>query len=230
MGKENFINKTTLRFLKELSLNNNRDWFNGHKENYLKAQENMCDLADSLIFEIKKHDALENESGKKSLYRIYNDVRFSKDKSPYNPRFAFSFRRATKLNRGGYYVNIKPGNSFMACGFFAPNPEDLKRIRADIDKNYAEWNKLLNSKSIKENFGKITGMQVSTAPRGFSVDHPAIELLRHKQFILRHNFTDKEILSDHFIKDLNHIFKSVRPYFNYMSEVLITDLNGELIV
>ena len=228
MEKEQ-INEVTYKFLKELSINNDRDWFNENKPIYIEAQQNMAAFVDGLIGEMRRHDELENESGKKSLYRIYNDVRFSKDKSPYNPRFAFSLKRATKLKRGGYYVNIKPGNSFLACGFFAPNPADLKRIRQDIEINYEDWFKLFKSKKIKDNF-EFTGDKVATAPRGFSIDHPAIEILRHKKFILRHDFTDNEVLSKGFNKEVNRIFKSVRPFFDYMSEVLTTNLNGELIV
>lgn len=221
------IEKSTLKFLKELSLNNNRDWFNEHKNVYTAAHQNMCEFVDSLIIEMKKHDQLENESGKKSLYRIYSDVRFSKDKAPYTAKFAFSLKRATKIRRGGYYVHIKPGNCFMACGFFSPNPNDLKRIRQDIEVNYKDWNKMLKTKGIKENFGELIGTKVTSAPRGFSIEHSAIELLRHKQFIFRHDFTDKEVLSPEFAKEVNRIFKSVRPFFNYMSEVFTTDLNGE---
>jgi uncharacterized protein (TIGR02453 family) len=179
---------------------------------------------------MNKHDELETESGKKSLFRIYNDVRFSKDKSPYNPRFAFSLKRATKLKRGGYYMNIKPGNCFLACGFFAPNADDLKRIRQDIDYNYPEWNSILQSKSIKSTFGALQGDTVLTAPRGYTTDHEAIALLRHKQFIVRHHFTDDQVISPDFLKQVNTMYKNVRPYFDYMSSVLTTDANGELLV
>jgi len=227
---KNQINKTTLQFLKTIALNNNRDWFSANKDSYLKAQQNMYDFVDGLILEMKKHDDIENESGKKSLYRIYKDVRFSKDKSPYNSHFSFSLRRATKLKRGGYYVNIKPGKSYLACGFFNPNPGDLKRIRQDIELNYQDWNKFLKLKTLKSNFAELDGDQVLTSPKGFSIEHPAIELLRYKQYIFRHHFTDKEVLSQDFAKEVNRIFKSVRSYFDYMSEVLTSDLNGELIV
>jgi uncharacterized protein (TIGR02453 family) len=225
-----FIQKSTLKFLKDLSLHNDRDWFNDNKERYLDAYQNMISFADGLILEMNKHDEIEETSGKKAMYRIYNDVRFSKDKSPYNPRFAFGLQRATKFKRGGYYVNIKPGNCFMACGFFMPNPDDLKRIRQDIDLNADKWKKLLKSKGIKDNFGEMKGEAVGTAPRGFAKDHPAIELLRYKQFLFRHDFTDKEVSSETFLKDVNRILKGIRPYFDYMSEVLTTDLNGEVIV
>jgi uncharacterized protein (TIGR02453 family) len=224
------IQPSTLRFLKDLAKNNNRAWFTDHKDQYLAAQSNMMAFIDQLILMMNKHDELETESGKKSLFRIYNDVRFSKDKLPYNPRFAFSLKRATKLKRGGYYMNIKPGNCFLARGFFAPNADDLKRIRQDIDYNYPEWNSILQSKSIKSTFGALQGDTVLTAPRGYTTDHEAIALLRHKQFIVRHHFTDDQVISPDFLKQVNTMYKNVRPYFDYMSSVLTTDANGELLV
>lgn len=224
------IQPSTFKFLKDLAKNNNRDWFNKHKDVYLAAHLNMCDWVDALLAEMNKHDVLDNVSGRKSLYRIYNDVRFSKDKSPYNARFAFSMRRATKFRRGGYYMNIKPGDTYIACGFFAPNPEDLKRIRVDIEANYEDWNKLLKSKKLYATFGDLSGDKVATAPRGFDKNHEGIHLIRHKQFILRHDFSDEEVLSPDFVKNANAVFKSVRPFFDYMSDILTTDANGELTI
>src|SRR6478609_5100994 len=224
------IHKSTLDFLKKLSKNNDREWFNKHKEEYLKAQENAIDFADHLISLMNRHDRIETPSGKRSLYRIYNDVRFSKDKSPYNPRFAGYMKRAKPLLRGGYYFWIKPGGSRVVCGFTYPNADDLRRIRQDIDLNYEDWNKLLRTKSIVSTFGVMKGEKVRTAPRGFSSDHPAIELLRFKQFWFEHNFTDKEVLSTDFLLNVNKTFKSIRPFFDYMSEVLTTDSNGESLI
>lgn len=221
------IEPSTLKFLQDLSKNNDRDWFNSHKEEYLLGYDNMCNFVGQLLIEMNKHDQLENDSAKKCLYRIYNDVRFSKDKSPFKTRFGVGFRRATKFKRGGYYLNISPGNSYLACGFFNPNAEDLKRIRQDIEYNFEEWNTILNSKDIQLNFGELTGNKVLTAPRGFNIEHEAIELIRHKQFILRHNFSDKEVISADFLKIVNETFQSVRPFFDLMSEILTTDENGE---
>lgn len=221
------IDDSILQFLNNLENNNNRDWFQMQKQSYLDAKENMHFFIEALMFEMNKHDQLENRTGKRSLYRIYNDMRFSKDKLPYRPKFDFSLKRSGKQRRGGYYMNIKPGNSYIACGFFSPNPEDLKKIRLDIDINHDEWNTLLQSEAIKQNFGNLRGKTVLTTPRGFQKDHPAIELIRHKQFFLRHDFTDKEILSGDFLTKANEIYKSVRPFFDYMSEVLTTDSNGE---
>lgn len=221
---------TTLKFLSSLSRNNNREWFNTHKEDYLAAHNNMTQWVDALITLMNMHDDISNESGKKSVYRIYNDVRFSKDKSPYNPRFAFSLRRATNKLRGGYYLQIRPGKSYLACGFFAPNPSDLKLIRDDIEHNYSDWNQLLKTKGILSNYGNLQGNKVPTTPRGYEKTLPGIELIRHKQFYFEHPFTDKEVLDPLFLKKVNTLFKSIRPYFDYMSELLTTDANGESIV
>lgn len=224
------IEKSTFTFLKNLSKNNNRDWFSAHKEDYLLAKENAGQFIDALIAKMNTHDHLETPSGRKSLYRIYNDVRFSTDKTPYNPRFAGYLRRAKPMLRGGYYFWIKPGATRAGCGFVYPNPDDLKRIRIDIDLNYMDWRKLLRSKSIQSNFGEMDGDQVKSAPRGFPKEHPAIDLLRYKQYWFEHSFTDDEVLSKDFLSNMDKTFRSIRPFFDYMSEVLTTDLNGESIL
>lgn len=221
------IKEATFRFLSALARHNNRDWFNSHKAQYLEAHDNAVQFVDALIVRMSSHDHIETISAKKSLYRIYNDVRFFKDKAPYDPRFAGYLRRAKPMLRGGYYYWIKPGGSRIGCGFAYPNPADLKRIRADIEVNGVEWKRLLRLKSIQSNFGAMKGDQVRTAPRGFSQDHPAIELLRYKQFWFVHEFSDAEVLSEDFLDNMNRTFKSIRPFFNYMSEVLTTDMNGE---
>ena len=224
------IKKETLDFLKSLKKNNDRDWFNKHKDRYVEAHENVITFADALLNEMNKHDKIETTTGKNSLFRIYRDVRFSKDKTPYSCRFSGGFQRATKKLRGGYYFHIEPGNSFLAGGFWGPEPEDLQIIRQDIALSFKEWKKLLANKSLVKTFGKMEGEQITSAPKGYSKDHPAIELLRYKQFILRHRFTDKEVCEAVFLSNVNKAFKEMRPFLNYMSEVLTTDANGELIV
>ncbi|MGZ3865359.1 MAG: DUF2461 domain-containing protein [Bacteroidia bacterium] len=224
------IKKETIDFLKMLSKNNNREWFAKHKDKYVAARENMVDFADALLTEMNKHDNIETESGKKSLYRIYRDVRFSKDKTPYSEYWGGGYRRATKKLRGGYYFHIEKGNSSVIGGFWGPNSDDLARIRQDIDLNSDEWRKVLNSKSFKQFFGNMRGEQVKSAPRGFDKNHEAIDLLRYKQFLIKHSFTDVEVLSKDFVKKVNEAFKKMRPFFDHMSEILTTDSNGELIV
>lgn len=221
------IHPATLRFLRQLSANNNREWFGAHKAQYEDAKTNAEEFVDALIAKMNVHDQLETPSGKKSLYRIYNDVRFSKDKTPYNPRFAGYLRRVKPFLRGGYYFWIRPGGSRIGCGFVYPNSNDLKRIREDIDLNHEDWYKLLRSKGLRASFGEMQGEQVRTVPRGFNADHPAIDLLRYKQFWFERSFTDREVVAKDFLANVNKTYKSIRPFFDYMSDVLTTDGNGE---
>ena len=224
------IHKDSLDFLKDLAQNNNRDWFNTYKDRYLEAQSNIAAFADALIVEMNKHDHLETVSGKKSMFRIYKDVRFSKEKTPYNQHWSAALKRATKLRRGGYYIRIEPGNSRAVSGFFGPVPDDMKRIREDIDANYDDWRKMLGNATLVKTFGNMRGEKLGTAPRGYAKDHPAIDLLRYKQFLFRREFTDEEVLSPDFLYQVNDTFKKMRPFLNYMSEVLTTDANGVLVV
>jgi len=220
------VKKDSINFLTELSQNNNRDWFNAHKDSYIEAHNNIIAFADALLVEMNKHDKIETASGKKSVFRIYKDVRFAKDKTPYNTHWSGSFKRATIKLRGGYYFRIEPGNSFLAGGFWGPDPNDMKRIRQDIDLNYKGWRNLLADKTLAETFGKMVGEQLGSVPRGYPKDHPAIDLLRYKQFILKHEFMDEEVCSPDFLYNVNDVFKKMRPFFDYMSEVLTTDANG----
>lgn len=220
------LHQSNFDFLKQLKKNNNREWFADHKDRYLAELAQLEAFADALLIEMNKHDVLETETGKKSLFRIYRDTRFAKDKTPYKTHWAGSFKRATKKRRGGYYFHIEPGNSFVAGGFWGPEPKDLKRIREEIAYDDKALRKILKSKSFTDTFGTLDGEQVQNAPKGFSTDHPAIDLLRFKQYILMRKFTDKEVLSDDFLKQVNDTFKKMRPFLDYMTEVLTTDENG----
>lgn len=223
------ITKPALDFLSKLKKNNNREWFNAHKADFQEQQELVEVFAEALLQEMRTHDELETPSGRKSLHRIYRDIRFSKDKTPYKTNWSGSFTRATKYRRGGYYFQVEPGNSLVAGGFWGPNPQDLKRIRDDIAFDPAPLQKILNSRSFKASFGTLEGEQLKTAPKGFDAAHEAIDLLRYKQFLLVRHFTDQEVLAPDFLKKVNAAFKSMRPFLDYMSEVLTTDVNGLVI-
>ncbi|MBT8303037.1 MAG: DUF2461 domain-containing protein, partial [Bacteroidia bacterium] len=152
---------------------------------------------------------------------------FSKNKLPYKTHFGGSFRRKKPELRGGYYLHIQPNNeSFIATGFWEPNKEDLFRIRKEFEQDDDEIREVINDKAFKKVWGELVGDEVKTAPKGFNKEHKAIDLIRKKQFIFTKKFTDKEVLSPNFIKDVDNAFKAIRPYFDYMSDVLTTDLNG----
>jgi uncharacterized protein (TIGR02453 family) len=222
------VRRSGFDFLQALKKNNHRDWFNANKDRYQQEQEQIELFAGALLRELNKHDEIETPSGKKSLHRIYRDIRFSSDKTPYKTNWSGNFKRATKLRRGGYYFHLEPGNSYIAGGFWGPNPQDLKRIRDEIAFDAAPLRKILKSKSFIATFGTLKGEQVKTAPKGFDAAHEAIDLLRYKQYLLIRHFSDKEVLSDQFLAVASQTFKNMRPFFDYMSEVLTTDTNGLL--
>lgn len=220
------INASNLEFLKLLKKHNNRDWFNKNKDRYLKELKDLEHFADAVLTMMNGHDKIETPSGKKSLFRIYKDVRFSKDKKPYKTHWAGRFTRATKQLRGGYYYHIESGDSFAAIGFWGPEPADLKRIRDEFAYDAAPFRKILKSKNFIKTFGKLEGDQVKTTPKGYDAKDPAIDLIRYKQFYVMKKFSQKEVLSPNFAKTLNDTFKAARPFLDYMSEVLTTDVNG----
>jgi len=224
------ISKDVFNFLNQLKNNNDRDWFKANKELYLENHETVIAFADKVIELMSISDNIETVSGKKSLYRIYRDTRFSKNKTPYKIHWGGSLTRATKQLRGGYYFHIEPGNSFVGGGFWKPNPDDIKRIRQEIDIDASEFREVLSDKKFISTFGELMGEQVKSAPRGYKKDHPAIDLLRFKQFLIMKRFSDKEVLSKDFSTKVVSTFKAMRPFFDYMRGVLTTDTNGEPLV
>ena len=226
MKNQILIPKSSLDFLLQLKENNNKPWFEANKPNYLKELNHIETFADALLQELSKTDVLETGSGKKSVYRIYRDIRFSKDKTPFKTFWGGSYTRATAARRGGYYFHLEQGNSFFAGGFWGPNAADLKRIRTEFDHDIESFRKILNSKSFTSTFGTLQGEQLKTAPKGFDINHEAIDLLRYKQFLIMKRFTDEEVLSPLFLEQALETCKNMRPFLDYMSEVLTTDING----
>ena len=220
------IPESGFTFLKKLKKNNNRDWFNAHKADYQNEHSTIEVFAEALLQQLNKHDVIETPSGKKSVHRIYRDIRFSSNKTPYKTNFSGNFRRATKYRRGGYYFHLEPGNSFIAGGFWGPNTQDLKRIRDEIAFDATPLRKILKSRRFVTTFETLKGEQLKSAPRGFDAGHEALDLLRYKQFLLIRKFTDEEVLSAGFLQVASQTFKNMRPFFDYMSEVLTTDVNG----
>ena len=217
------INTSTIEFLKDLAKNNHRTWFQDNKSKFDEAVDNVK----TFIAEVKKGMEKKDHIEGMKLFRIYRDVRFSKDKSPYKTNFGIAFKRATAKLRGGYYLQIQPGNSFVGGGFWGPNPTDLKRIRKEFEMDDTTIRKIIKHASFKTYFGELIGDEVKTAPKGFDINHPAIDLIRKKQFIVKRQFTDKEVIDPSFSKEVVKSFEAMRPFFDYMSEVLTTDLNGQ---
>lgn len=217
------VSSATLTFLKDLGKHNNREWFQSQKPRFDAAHEDIKQLASLLEQYLNKKDVIESAK----VFRIYRDVRFSKDKAPYKNHFGIHFTRATAARRGGYYLHIEPGGSFAGGGFWAPEPQDLKRIRDEFAFDASRIRKITSTASFKKQFGQLQGEELKTAPSGYERDHPAVDLIRKKQLIVSHSFSDQELLAGDFTTQVVKTFEAMRPFFDYMSEVLTTDLNGQ---
>jgi|SRR5690554_372961 len=220
------ISEDNLSFLSDLKRNNNREWFNENKDRYLKSQEEVIKLGDRMIELLSKNDEIETANGKKALYRIYRDIRFSKDKTPYKTQRSALFRRRGAERRGTYYLRIAPGGSFIGGGFYRPEKDDLLHLRKQIEVDAEPLRGVLNSRDFKNYYGELLGDKLKTVPRGFSKEDPNIELLRHKSYYVIYRFSDAEILSNSFPEHAAAGYEKIRPFFDVMTDYLTTDLNG----
>ncbi|MCH9659273.1 MAG: DUF2461 domain-containing protein [Bacteroidetes bacterium] len=217
--------KEIFRFLQDLEKNNHRDWMQDNKKQYLANEKELKKLYATVESGLNETDQIE----KVKVFRINRDIRFSKNKTPYNIHRSVSFSRAGAHRRGGYYLRIEPGNkSVVAGGFFGPEPADLKRIRQEFQMDASEIRELLAQKDFAKVYGETFDAwnPVKTAPKGFSKDDPNIDLIRLKNFVVTHSFTDQEVLAANFSEKIIAHYRLLRPFFDYMSDVLTTDLNG----
>lgn len=217
------ITREHLSFLEEIKQHNDRSWFAKNKTRYEKIHGEVKAFFQEIYEELQKTDSISQFH----MHRIYRDLRFSKDKTPYKSHFRLHLGRTKPLLRGGYYLNIEPGNSAASGGFWDPNSKDLLRIRKEFAHDYEAIRAVLNEKHFKKYFGQLRGTELLTTPKGFDAADPAINLLKKKQFIARRFFTDDEVVDKNFLKELAKTFLALRPFFDYMSEVLTTDENGE---
>ena len=216
------INPDIFTFYKDLDKNNNREWFESHKPRFKALESEVKDFNEILKFGLEETDDIE----KVKMFRIYRDVRFSKNKTPYKTHFGVSFHRKKPNLRGSYYMHLAPQNSFIASGFWNPNPMDLLRIRKDLEMDAQELRDVITDFTFKKVWGELQGDLVKTSPKGFNIDHPNIDLIRHKQFLFIKRFDDKSVLSSDFQKEVIKSFSAIRPFFDLMTNVLTTDLNG----
>ena len=224
------IKKATLAFLRDLARHNDRDWFAEHKPRYEAARKNVGAYAGAVLGELSKSDVLSTESGKRSLFRIYRDVRFSKNKLPYKTNLGGSFTRDGRLRRGGYYFSIQPGGeSVVGGGFYGIERDDLKRIREELARDGSEYRAIVADPAFIETFGEMQGERLKTAPSGYPRDHPNIDLLQPKQFYAVRTFSDAEVQRADFVEQSVAALLALRPFFDYFSEVLTTDGNGEVV-
>ena len=218
----NTINPDVFVFYKALAKNNTREWFEPQKARFKALEAEVKAFNEKVKAGLEETDEIE----KVKMFRIYRDVRFSKNKTPFKTHFGISFHRKKPHLRGGYYLHIAAGDSFIATGFWNPDKDDLFRIRKEMEVDAAELREVMADAELQAHWGGLQGDELKTAPKGFSKEHADIDLIRKKQYLFMKKFTDKEVLSADFQKQILSHFKAIRPFFDYMSNLLTTDLNG----
>ena len=212
------IEQSTLDFLKELKANNNRDWFNDHRLLYEAARDNFATFIEELIISLNKIDDFVSDANpKNSIFRIFKDVRFSKDKSPYKSHFSASISKGgRKSDYAGYYIHVEPENkTILASGIWHPQPAILKSVRNEISYNHQEYEKIIRNKKFVASFGQVEGNKLVRPPKGFDKEHPAIEYLKHKDFVVHHKVKDKEICQPSFKDYCVKKFEIAKPFSEY---------------
>lgn len=198
-------------FLKDLQTNNNKEWFDANRNRYQESKDQMLFFTELMIQEIRKFDTdIPLISPKDCLFRIFRDVRFSNDKTPYKTHMgSFIARNGRKSDRAGYYIHIEPGNSFLGGGVWAPQSDYLRAIRSEIYDNPSGFKEIINDPDFKKYFTSIHGEKLKTAPKGFPKDFEDIDLLRYKSYAFGYQPSDKVVLSGNFVEEAVSTFKEL---------------------
>lgn len=220
------LSNDIFNFFTALSKNNHREWFMDHKPRFKSLETQVKQFGEDIKEALNRHDSIDRFK----LFRIYRDVRFSKDKTPYKTHFGLTWHRTKPHYRGGYYLHLAPKDCFLACGFWDPNPADLKRIREELAMDAQEFRNLIAAPDFAAVWGKLEGSELKTAPRDFDKDHPDIDLIRKKQFLFVKPFDEKTVCSPDFLQQVDAALQTVRPFVDYMSDVLTTNRDGESVI
>ncbi len=214
--------KETLDFLKKLEKNNDREWFTANKKFFDDANNNVIAMTDLLIGLISKFDpTVVGLDPKSCTFRIYRDVRFSKDKSPYKTNLgAFIAPGGRKAMSPGYYFHVQPGMLFAAAGKHMPDASELLKIRNAVAANTKEFRKIVEAKKFADRFGALDGDRLIRPPKGFAADHEAIEYLKLKSFTVTEQFTEKDAVSTAYPKMLAESFKAAYPLIEFLRSAL----------
>lgn len=222
------LSQETLQFLEDLKANNNRDWFLENKKRYEIVKKDYHKMVSDFLDTMKPLDpALELLEVKNCTFRINRDIRFSKDKTPYKTHIGVWLSSGSKgQNRAGYYVHIEKGSSFIAGGFYAPESEDLKKVRKEIAFFHEDLEEILAEKNFKKTFGDFDRNERSllkNPPRGYEKEHPAIELLKLKSFEASQKFDISEVLEKDFVSKMSKRLIVLKPLNEFINRALTTE-------
>jgi uncharacterized protein (TIGR02453 family) len=214
------IDKKILSFLRALFLNNNRAWFEKNRLNFEEAKSLHIEFIENLLLSFSKvNPKLKGLAAKDCVFRIYRDVRFSKNKVPYKTNFGAGINPGgKKANVAGVYLHIEPGKSFIAGGKWQPDAEQLKAIRQEIDYNTAAFKKILSGKNFKKRFQTMEDIKLKTAPKNYPKDHAEIELLKYTSFIVSAPISDAQLRAPDLIKELTASYKVMLPFLDFLNQ------------
>ena len=217
------MQSSTLQFLRNLEKNNNREWFNENKTLYQEAQQDVISFVEKLIEEMADFDEeMGKLEAKKSVFRIYRDTRFSKDKTPYKTNFGAGLGMGKGNKISGYYLHIEPGKSFLAGGVYKPEPSVLKTIRQEISAFGDEFKAILEQDEFRNYFrGLSVEDKLKKVPQGFEKDDKMAEYLKLKHFIVTHPVSDEQLLSENAVREFTKIFKAMKPLNDFLQTPFI---------
>ena len=217
------MQSSTLQFLRNLEKNNNREWFNENKTLYQETQQDVISFVEKLMEEMADFDEeIGKLEAKKSVFRIYRDTRFSKDKTPYKTNFGAGLGMGKGNKISGYYLHIEPGKSFLAGGVYKPEPSVLKTIRQEISAFGDEFKAILEQDEFRNYFrGLSVEDKLKKVPQGFEKDDKMAEYLKLKHFIVTHPISDEQLLSENAVKEFTEIFKAMKPLNDFLQTPFI---------
>ncbi len=218
------ITRSTLDFLSDLRNNNHKDWFELNKSRYQQAQKEIKSLLRVWIDELGKIDnTIAELDPNKCVFRINRDVRFSKDKSPYKLNLgAYVVAGGKQSNLAGYYLHIEPNNCFFGAGNYMPMPDQLSKIRQEIDYNFDDFSKIIQDKKFVNTFGLLSSEnKLKNPPKGYSTDNVALEYLKLKSFTVFAKLKDGDILKQNFATHLIELCKQVQPFVSFLNTAVL---------
>jgi uncharacterized protein (TIGR02453 family) len=218
------LQASTLKFLKDIKKHNNKPWFEKNKSLYLVAKEDVEHFIEQVIAGLGKTDAeIASLQPKDCTYRIYRDVRFSKDKTPYKIHMgAYLNKGGKKMPTAGYYLHLEPGRNMIGGGLWMPQAPELNKVRQEIDYSFQEWTGILGNNVFKKNFPDRLDKEdmLSRPPKGYTDDNPAIDDLKLKSFIVTRMLTDAEVQSKTFLKEAVKTFESMKAFVYFLNRAL----------
>lgn len=220
------LSASTLKFLKDLKKNNNKPWFDKNRPAYEDAKKDFAEFIQKVIDQFGKKDAsIKNLLAKDTVFRINRDVRFAKDKSPYKSNFGASINKGGRkaMNSAGYYFHLEPAASFTGGGIYMPVPEDLKKLRQEIDYNFGTFKKIINAKKFKAVYGDLDKSEeflLTRVPKGYEADNPAAAYLRLKSYIAMINIPDRDLTSKALLKKTVNSFETLQPLIEFINKAM----------